>query len=77
MWYLYGGLTGIWLSIHAPDKFDKIIVANTAAKIGSQHAWQDRVTSVQANGLQPTADTAPSRWFSNGFIQNHPILSKI
>lgn len=33
-----GGLTGIWLSIHTPDKFDKIIVANTAAKIGNQHA---------------------------------------
>lgn len=38
LWYLYGGLTGIWLSIHAPDKFDKIIVANTAAKIVNQHA---------------------------------------
>lgn len=33
-----GGLTGIWLSIHALDKFDKIIVANTAAKIVNQHA---------------------------------------
>lgn len=73
---LWGGLTGIWLSIHAPDKFDKIIVANTAAKIGNQHAWQGRATSVQANGLQPTADTAPSRWFSNGFIQNHPNIVK-
>lgn len=71
-----GGLTGIWLSIHAPDKFDKIIVANTAAKIGNQHAWQDRATNVQANGLQPIADTAPSRWFSNDFIQNHPNIVK-
>lgn len=71
-----GGLTGIWLAIHRSAYFDKIIVANTAAKIGNQNAWQDRATSVRTNGLQAIADTAPSRWFSDDFIQNNPKIVK-
>lgn len=30
-----GGLVGQWLGIHCPDRFIKIILCNTAAKIGT------------------------------------------
>ncbi|WFF38484.1 3-oxoadipate enol-lactonase [Moraxella nasibovis] len=71
-----GGLTGIWLAIHAPHKFNKIIVSNTAAKIGNKEAWQDRANSVRENGLQAIANTAPSRWFTDEFIAKHPDAVK-
>lgn len=71
-----GGLTGIWLAIHRPSYFNKIIVSNTAAKIGNQTAWQERADSVRTNGLQGIADTAPSRWFTEEFIKNNLEIVK-
>ena len=29
-----GGMTGQWLGVHAPDRFDRLVLANTAAYMG-------------------------------------------
>lgn len=71
-----GGLTGQWLAINRPEHFNKIIVSNTAAKIGNQSAWQQRADAVRQAGLQLIADTAASRWFTEGFIKTHPDIVK-
>ncbi len=63
-----GGLTGQWLAINRPAQFNKIIVSNTAAKIGNETAWRERAALVREKGLQPIADTAHTRWFTEGFI---------
>ncbi len=67
-----GGLTGLWLAIFCPHYFDKIIVSNTAAKIGQTKAWQDRATQVRQEGLAHLAKSAPTRWFSDEFITKNP-----
>lgn len=71
-----GGLTGQWLAINRPEYFNKIIVSNTAAKIGNETAWQERADKVRQQGLQPIAETAASRWFTDNFIQAHPDVVK-
>ena len=65
-----GGLTGQWLAIHQPERFNHVIVCNTAAKIGQEQAWLDRAKLVREQGLQPIAATAASRWFTESFIQS-------
>lgn len=67
-----GGLTGLWLGIHAPQRLHTLIVSNTAAKIGQTEAWQQRADDVRRNGLTALADSAPARWFSPDFIAAHP-----
>lgn len=67
-----GGLTGLWLAIYAPERFEKIIVANTAAKIGTAEAWQSRATQVRRQGLAELSQSAPSRWFTEAFIRKNP-----
>ena len=67
-----GGLTGQWLAIHQPERFNHVIVCNTAAKIGQEQAWLDRAALVREQGLSPIAATAASRWFTDPFIQSHP-----
>ena len=67
-----GGLTGQWLAIHAADRFDAIVVCNTAAKIGQEEAWLDRAALVREQGLAPIASTAAGRWFTENFVQVHP-----
>lgn len=69
-----GGLTGQWLAIHKPERFNHVIVCNTAAKIGQEQAWQDRAALVREQGLAPIAATAASRWFTNPFIQSNPAV---
>lgn len=73
-----GGLTGQWLAIHYPSRFNHVIVCNTAAKIGHEQAWLDRAALVRKDGLAPIASTAASRWFTEPFIQsNAAIVAKL
>lgn len=69
-----GGLTGQWLGVNEPSRFNKIIVSNTAARIGSKEAWDTRAEQVRQQGLNDLADSAPSRWFSEAFINSHPTI---
>lgn len=67
-----GGLVGQWLAIHKAERFNKIIVCNTAAKIGQAAAWLERANLVREHGLSSIAATAASRWFTEGFIKDNP-----
>ena len=67
-----GGHTGLWLGIHAASRFSGIAVCNSAARIGSEQLWRDRAAMVRAQGMQPLVDSAPGRWFTEGFVQTRP-----
>jgi 3-oxoadipate enol-lactonase len=67
-----GGLTGQWLGIHAPERFSKLILANTAARIGNSEGWTARAAQVRQSGMDPIADGAPARWFTEDFIARAP-----
>ncbi len=69
-----GGLTGQWLAINRPERFNQVVVCNTAAKIGQEQAWNDRAALVREQGLQPIASTAASRWFTEPFIQSNATV---
>ncbi|VXC77244.1 3-oxoadipate enol-lactonase 2 [Enterobacterales bacterium 8AC] len=62
-----GGLTGLWLNRYHPQRFHKLAVANTAARIGSAEGWQQRAQQVQQTGLAPIAAASPARWFTEDF----------
>ena len=70
-----GGHTGLWLGVHAGARMRGIAVCNSAAKIGTAQAWQERAATVRSQGaaaMQALADSAPGRWFTPGFTQAHP-----
>ncbi len=70
-----GGHTGLWLGVHASARMRGIAVCNSAAKIGTAQAWQERAATVRSQGaaaMQALADSAPGRWFTPGFTQAHP-----
>lgn len=66
-----GGLTAMWLGVNAPDRVSSLILANTAARIGSVQSWTDRMTLVQERGMGSVAEMAIPRWFSPGYRQRH------
>jgi 3-oxoadipate enol-lactonase / 4-carboxymuconolactone decarboxylase len=64
-----GGLTGQWLGLHAPQRLQRLIIANTAARIGDADGWNTRIALVRARGMAEVADGAVSRWFTEGFAR--------
>jgi 3-oxoadipate enol-lactonase / 4-carboxymuconolactone decarboxylase len=67
-----GGLIGQWLGIHAPNRLQGLILANTAAKIGNDDTWNTRIAQIEANSLSSIVDATMERWFSDAFRSDHP-----
>lgn len=67
-----GGLTGQWLGINHPDRFKKIIICNTAAKIGTVEGWEARVKQVTEFGLSSILEGTADRWFTPAYRANNP-----
>ncbi|MBV6319350.1 3-oxoadipate enol-lactonase [Duganella violaceipulchra] len=67
-----GGAIAQWLGIHAPQRLNKLVIANSAPRIGTPQGWQDRAAQVRAAGLDAVADGAAGRWFTPGYIQREP-----
>ncbi|WP_449576258.1 3-oxoadipate enol-lactonase [Lelliottia nimipressuralis] len=67
-----GGLTGMWLNRHAPERFHRIVVANTAARIGQEEGWRQRAARVREQGMAPVAESAADRWFTPAFLHSNP-----
>jgi 3-oxoadipate enol-lactonase len=67
-----GGLIGQWLGIHHSSRFEKIIISNTAAKIGTEESWNTRIKQVQSNGMASILDATAERWFTPEFRKNEP-----
>lgn len=67
-----GGLTGQWLGIYHPSRFERIIISNTAAKIGTAEGWEARVKQVTEHGLASILTATAERWFSSDYRTNNP-----
>jgi 3-oxoadipate enol-lactonase len=67
-----GGITGMWLGIHAPERLQRLVLANTAACIGPPENWNTRIAKVQAGGMVSISQAVLERWFTAGFIAKHP-----
>ena len=63
-----GGLTGLWLAINAPHRIDRLVLANTGAKIGTPTLWNSRIDGLRASNAErltePLIDSVVERWFS-------------
>jgi 3-oxoadipate enol-lactonase len=67
-----GGLVGMWIGINEPDRIKRLILANTAARIGTREMWKERIAGVRKAGMGPLSQTMLERWFTEGFRQLRP-----
>jgi 3-oxoadipate enol-lactonase len=67
-----GGQVALWLACFAPERVDRLVLANTAARLGTRALWDDRIAAVEQGGLVPMADGVMARWLSEPFRQAHP-----
>ena len=67
-----GGLTGLWLGIHAAGRLDRLVVCNTAARVGTAEAWNSRMATVRSGGMKAVAPALLERWFTAAFRVSAP-----
>jgi 3-oxoadipate enol-lactonase len=67
-----GGLTALWLGLHAPTRVRSLVLANTAARIGTLETWTDRIALVHKRGMPAVADRAMATWFTPAFHTREP-----
>jgi 3-oxoadipate enol-lactonase len=67
-----GGLTAMWLGVHAPARVGRLVLANTAARVGTAERWVERIAQVRANGMAGIVEPTMTRWFSESFRGQQP-----
>jgi 3-oxoadipate enol-lactonase len=70
------GLLGQWLALEAPDRIRRLVLSNTAARIGNFDGWQQRITLIRQRGLPHVSAFLANRWFSPRFAEKHPEIVK-
>lgn len=69
-----GGVIGQWLGIHAPHRLHSLVLANTAAKIGTAEGWNTRIATVEREGLDAVIPGTLERWFTPAFRKQDPEI---
>ena len=70
-----GGVTSIWLGQNASHRVSRLVLANTAARIGTSEGWSARMREVRAEGMRRAADLAMPRWFTADFLAKRPDVA--
>ncbi|CAP44883.1 3-oxoadipate enol-lactonase [Bordetella petrii] len=72
-----GGPTGLQLALDHPQRVRKLVLSNTAARIGSVEGWSARIAAVAQNGLEAMAPGLVERWLSPAFRAEQPGLTQV
>jgi len=67
-----GGAIGIYLGSHAPQRFQKLVLCNTAARFGTAETWNARLQAVRSGGMKAVAGGVLERWLTREFRDVHP-----
>ena len=67
-----GGMVGIWLAAHAPDRIAGLGLSCTSAYLPPAAGWTQRAAAVRAAGTGSIAALVVSRWFTQSYQAAHP-----
>lgn len=68
-----GGMTGMWLAAHAPERIDRLVLCCTAARLGPPERWAQRAATVlETGGTAAIAGPVVERWLTPPFARRHP-----
>lgn len=67
-----GGMVGMWLAGHAPERVERLVLCCTAATFASSRPWLDRAAAVRASGTGSIASGVVGRWFTPAFRERSP-----
>lgn len=68
-----GGMTGMQLAVHHPERIRRLVLCCTAAKLPPE-PWAERAAAVRAAGTASIAGTVVQRWLTPQYAAAHPAL---
>ena len=69
-----GGMVGMWIGIHAPDRLGRLVLANTTPHIPLPPAvWNQRIATASTDGLATIAVQTADRWLGEEFKSSNPL----
>lgn len=67
-----GGMLGMWLGAHHPDRIAGLTLCCTSAKLGPPEMWSDRARTVTEHGTAAVAEAVVQRWFTPAWREANP-----
>lgn len=67
-----GGMTGLWLGAHRPERVRGLVVCCTSAKLGTPESWAARAQTARTEGMTAVADASIGRWFTDAWSRANP-----
>jgi 3-oxoadipate enol-lactonase len=67
-----GGMTGMWLASHHPEKVDRLVVANSTPFIPNKPIWDELAARALREGMDGIASAMIAGWLSAGFKAREP-----
>ncbi|MEI9964786.1 MAG: alpha/beta fold hydrolase [Caulobacteraceae bacterium] len=71
-----GGMTGMWLGAHAPERIGKLVLSNTTAHIPAYDMLTGWIQTALSQGLDGIAPPTMDHWLSAQFKAAHPDQAK-
>lgn len=67
-----GGMIGQWLGLHASERLLRLVLVDTAPRMGSQEQWDERIALIEQNGMSAISGATMERWFTEDFRNREP-----
>lgn len=71
-----GGMVGMWLGQHAPDRVERLVLCCTSAELGPRSMWDERIAAVAAGGTEAVAGAVTERWLTPVTRERRPELAR-
>lgn len=71
-----GGMIALWFTARYPDRVLRAIFANTAARIGTETTWNERIELVRSGGMAAIRQAVLARFLSAPYRQQHPEVTQ-
>ncbi|MDP9848256.1 3-oxoadipate enol-lactonase [Streptosporangium lutulentum] len=72
-----GGMLGMWLAAHAPERIDRLALLCTSAKLSTPEFWSERANAVREGGTASIAEAITARWFTPGYGGREPYIAML
>ncbi len=68
-----GGMISILFASQYASFIDKLVLCDTAPKIGQARDWNTRIKTIELKGISFLSEMILERWFANEFRLNNPV----
>lgn len=67
-----GGMVGMWLAEHAPERLNRLVLCCTSAELGPPQLWVDRAAAARESGMDSLVAASLDRWVTPDFQRSQP-----